>query len=162
MKTAYHKGVEVEIISAKGGRSQIVNGDGKLQKVRNGELSSAPKTESVPPAPAVVSTGEKTVAKAKAKKAPNDKRLVQADLSKYTVTKGVDSLKGKRAVDIGDDAAKKLRGIPLDEAYRIVSKAVEVPQTELKAKYEKLNPGMQRMNLGNRLRAALNGAKASA
>ena len=60
----------------------------------------------------------------------------------------------------GDDTALSLA---MFEPARVIAIAENVlpniKKGELKAKYKKLNPGMQRMNAGNRIRAALkNGA----
>lgn len=74
--------------------------------------------------------------------------------SGYETTKAED---GRRLVDCGDDVATQLRGLDLDGVYRAVAKAIGTPEKELRAKYSHLNPGMQRMNLGNRLRGAANG-----
>jgi hypothetical protein len=55
--------------------------------------------------------------------------------------------------DIGDPVAELLRKATcLDEAYRITAEAACIPVDELRAKYGHLNPGQQRMNLGNKLR----------
>ena len=55
--------------------------------------------------------------------------------------------------DVGDPVAVKLRSCKdLPATYKVASKYLRVPVTELVAKYEHLNPGGQRMNLGNRMR----------
>jgi hypothetical protein len=78
------------------------------------------------------------------------------DCSKYkAVSKGVKSVGGHATLDNGDELAKSLRGAELDDVYKQASKILRVPQTELRAKYAKLNVGMQRMNLGNRMRSAM-------
>ena len=64
----------------------------------------------------------------------------------------------KRALDCGDEVAAKLRAMTIDEVYAFAAKLVDVKPTVLKAKYEGLNVGMQRMNLGNMIRKALRGA----
>lgn len=69
---------------------------------------------------------------------------------------GVKTSGGNKAVDCSDDVAKKLRGATLKDAYEFAAKACEVSVGTLKAKYGKLNIGMQRMNLGNRVRGILN------
>lgn len=61
---------------------------------------------------------------------------------------------GNATMDNGDATAKKLRGVALDDVYAEASKILGESQAALKAKYAHLNPGMQRMNLGNRMRAA--------
>lgn len=71
---------------------------------------------------------------------------------------------GNKTVDCGDKLSDQLRGLDLeavyDKAVTVLNKALEgdeKPHTKnsLKAKYGKLNVGMQRMNLGNRMRAIL-------
>jgi hypothetical protein len=79
----------------------------------------------------------------------------KVDLSHYTP---VVSASGNSSLDNGDDVATKLRGKDLNEVYSIVAKTVGEPIKALKAKYEHLNVGMQRMNLGNKYRGALNEA----
>jgi hypothetical protein len=64
-------------------------------------------------------------------------------------------MKKEGLTDIGDVVAEKLRNKTLDEAYAIAAEFVKIPENELRAKYVKLNPGQQRMNLGNRMRGWL-------
>lgn len=81
---------------------------------------------------------------------------------KYDCSKYVRKVNGKANVsaggnatmDNGDELAKKLRGVELDDVYAAASKVLGESQAALRAKYAHLNPGMQRMNLGNRMRAA--------
>jgi len=55
--------------------------------------------------------------------------------------------------DRGDEIAVMLRvADSLDDLYAIAAKYLGVTEKELRAKYGKLNPGMQRMNCGNRMR----------
>ncbi len=61
---------------------------------------------------------------------------------------------GHVSVHCGDDTAKKLLGKDLDTVYALASKALKEPEASLRKKYAHLNVGMQRMNLGNRIRAA--------
>jgi hypothetical protein len=61
---------------------------------------------------------------------------------------------GNPSVDSGDKIAIRLRGKTLDEVYKEAAEALGETQKELKAKYAHLNIGMQRMSLGNRIRAA--------
>ncbi len=97
----------------------------------------------------------KAKAKAKAKpKTPAGDRLVPADLSKYHKDTVKKTAGGHPSVDSNDKLAVKLRGLTLDEVYSEASKVLNEPVKALKAKYEHLNAGMQRMNLGNRMRAA--------
>jgi hypothetical protein len=62
---------------------------------------------------------------------------------------------GRPYVDIDDEVANMLRGKTLPQIYHIVAKKLKVTEESLTAKYTHLNIGMQRMNLGNRLRKAL-------
>ena len=84
-------------------------------------------------------------------------------LRKYAPTYRKDKEKktsgGHISVDCGDELAAKLRGKSLDEVYTFAAKALGEPEADLRKKYGKLNLGQQRMNLGNRVRATLKGAK---
>lgn len=61
---------------------------------------------------------------------------------------------GNATMDNGDALAKKLRGAALEDVYAEAAKILNESVSALQAKYKHLNPGMQRMNLGNRMRAA--------
>jgi hypothetical protein len=54
--------------------------------------------------------------------------------------------------DIGDDIAHLLRGKDLDECYTTAARFLREPEDGLRTKYGHLNPGQQRMNLGNKMR----------
>lgn len=73
------------------------------------------------------------------------------DISKYDRVK---TPKGSVSFDCGDAIAKKYRGADLSDLYDAVAKRKDVSVRSLKEKYGKLNIGMQRMTLGNILRAA--------
>lgn len=75
------------------------------------------------------------------------------DISGYSKVKNAS---GHTSFDNGDTIAEKLRGKTLDEVYAQASKQLKVTEKELRAKYKHLNAGMQRMNLGNRLRKVIN------
>jgi hypothetical protein len=64
------------------------------------------------------------------------------------------TVNGNPSIDNNDKVAQRLRGQTLDTVYELCAKACEVTVKELKAKYGHLNLGMQRMNLGNKIRAA--------
>lgn len=117
-------------------------------------MNDEPKQDEATTAPA---PKVKKVAKPKAKKSGHIKpskgeRLVPANLKKY---QSVKSAKGNASYDNGDHVAKMLRGKTLDDAYAIVAKATKEAESGLKKRFKHLNLGMQRMNLGNVLRAAL-------
>lgn len=87
-----------------------------------------------------------------------DKVALHPDLERYKTGKTED---GRRTLDIGDATAKRLRGLDLDAVYKAAGKALGETEKDLRARYRHLNPGMQRMNLGNRMRAAAKAAKGS-
>lgn len=62
---------------------------------------------------------------------------------------------GKRTKNCGDDIAQALDGFTLEEVQSVASKMRDIPVKELAAKYEHLNIGQQRMNLGNLIRGAV-------
>ncbi len=78
---------------------------------------------------------------------------IQADLSYYKIGEA-NTATGRKTSDIGDATAELLRGKTLDEVYRLAAKKLGVDEQALRARYAKLNPGMVRMNLGNRMRHA--------
>lgn len=99
-------------------------------------------------------------AKAAAKKAEAgdegvDTRTVPADLSKYAKDTETKTANGNPSIHCNDKVANLLLGKSLDEAYKIAAKTLKETEKDLRAKYEHLNVGMQRMNLGNRLRKAV-------
>ena len=83
------------------------------------------------------------------------------DLTKYKRTEDVRTKAGRASLDNDDSVAQYLRGKDLENLYGFVSKHVstlrdsEIPVDQLKDRYKHLNPGMQRMNLGNLLRGAM-------
>ena len=77
--------------------------------------------------------------------------------SRYTRHADVKTASGAASIDNGDEVAEMLRGMDLDATYAKASKVLELPEADLRAKYAHLNLGMQRMNLGNRIRGVLNG-----
>lgn len=60
---------------------------------------------------------------------------------------------GKVNVDCGDQLAAELRTLTLPETYAKAAVALNTTEEALVEKYKHLNPGQQRMCLGNRLRA---------
>lgn len=123
---------------------------------------SEPKKKTPPPPPEAKpkqaeqpakQAKEKTVAKAKAK-AKNAKgtRTIAGkavDLSNYNKVKAPG---GGVSYNNGDSIAKKLEGKSLDDTYKLAAQITKVPEKDLRSKYSKLNPGMQRMTLGNMIR----------
>lgn len=119
------------------------------------KAAKAPAKKAAKPAKAA-----KKPAKKAAKKADGDKVTGPAVLRKYAPDYNHDKEKktagGHVSVDCADAIATKLRGKSLDDVYAFAAKALDEPEKELRAKYKHLNVGMQRMNLGNRVRAAVN------
>ena len=81
------------------------------------------------------------------------------DLSEYVAVK---SAGGNSSLDNGDKLAKDLRGLDIEEVYKRATKVLGREEVDaLRKRYAKLNVGMQRMNMGNRMRAALRSDKAA-
>ena len=85
-----------------------------------------------------------------------EKRSAAATLrkyrSKYVHTDGYAGL----SINNGDDVADTLKMCEPDRVVRIAEKVLpNVKSGDLAKRYAKLNPGMRRMNCGNRIRAAL-------
>lgn len=129
-----------------------------------GTEAEAPKPKAKKTAPKKVAA-KKVAAKKVAKKvAPKNingevtmKDQLKAHSENYTKHKMED---GRTVIDNGDEVAEALRGMDLEEVYKYAAKTLKQPLAELKAKYEHLNKGQQRMNLGNRLRKAVRDAAA--
>jgi len=66
---------------------------------------------------------------------------------------------GRHTFDINDCIAKTLRGRPIDIVREMASPYLKSSTQELEDKYCHLNPGLQRMSIGNRLRAILRNNK---
>lgn len=62
---------------------------------------------------------------------------------------------GKKSLSNGDTIAKALEGKTAEEVLQIADSLLGLPSGTLQSQYARLNPGQQRMNAGNRLRAAL-------
>lgn len=75
----------------------------------------------------------------------------QYDPNRYVKTK---SLNGNYTLNNGDLIAREWAALTLEEIYDVSSIALGENVEVLKAKYNHLNVGMQRMCLGNRVRAA--------
>ena len=76
--------------------------------------------------------------------------------ARYVKHPEVKTASGASAIDNGDPVAEQLRGKSLDEVYTIAAKACEVEEAVLRARYQHLNLGFQRMNLGNKIRGVVN------
>jgi hypothetical protein len=114
-------------------------------------FAQAAKANATPEAP--VKKARAAARTPRARKPISERRngVIHAEyLPKYQAYKRAD---GKTSLDNGDGVASTLRAVALEQVYKITAKEVGESVEALKAKYGHLNPGMQRMNLGNRLRA---------
>lgn len=103
----------------------------------------------------------KKARKAKTPKTSAFRRCKAAEFRHYAKYAKTVTVNGNASADNNDSVSQKLRGSELDDVYSAASKALKVPVTQLKARYAKLNVGMQRMNLGNRIRGAQAAAEAA-
>jgi hypothetical protein len=94
---------------------------------------------------------------AKAAKTGDSLSALKEAAPDYKVDKEKRTAGGNASIDSDDEVAKKLRGKPIEDVYAAAAKALAPDETvaSLKKRYGHLNLGMQRMNLGNRLRGAL-------
>lgn len=81
-----------------------------------------------------------------------EKTVVRPNTESYTKTR---TASGNTSLHNGDPVASKLVELLLDEVYAVASKLLGVDVDTLVEKYKHLNLGMQRMNLGNRIRGAV-------
>jgi hypothetical protein len=150
---------QVEIVSVNGGWTKIrAIGQQKIINVRNGELTGHTEITKATPV-----TAELVIAKAQAtarvKMDINERKNGKVDplyLPQYTAyaIQLADGTK-KRSIDKGDTVAVALRKLTLDAVYATASSATGISQVGLRDRFAHLNPGMQRMNLGNMIRKAM-------
>lgn len=178
-------GQQVEIVAINGGWTTVQTMDAATRefKVRNGALSGHTtlsdavaelvsnkaerarivrtyKADGTGPV-AAAKAAQKVIAKAsaRAKMDINERKNGKVDplyLPQYTAytTQMADGTK-KRSIDKGDGVALALRKLTLDAVYAKASSATGISQVGLRDRFAHLNPGMQRMNLGNMIRKAL-------
>jgi hypothetical protein len=58
----------------------------------------------------------------------------------------------KRSIDKGDDVALRMRALDLDGVYEYAAEVTGASLGHLRDRFAHLNPGMQRMSLGNMVR----------
>lgn len=119
---------------------------------KNKGFKAAPKAKKA----AKVKPAPKKAKTTKARKATQGKgpSVLKTYGKQYARPKGVKTAAGNQVVDSGDKTAKELRGKTLEQVYARASQVLKESVPALKSKYKHLNDGMQRMNLGNRIRAA--------
>ena len=87
------------------------------------------------------------------KQTEEGKTVIRPNTETYTKTR---SASGSISFHTGDLVAQALAGLSIDEVKDL---AVQVMDDDtMPTKYDHLNPGQQRMNLGNRMRGAINKA----
>lgn len=162
MSTTFKKGQAIkvkgekgscEFVQRKGGWVTYLNASGTTKKARIAAVSGGSASPSKKAGKAKPATNGSTAKIVKA----------TADLSHYV--RGADStVAGNRTLDCGDSIAAELRGMEIGDVYDAAAKAmneadlgegtIKATKTALLKRYGKLNLGMQRMNLGNRIRKA--------
>lgn len=150
---------QVEILSVSGGWTTVRDQAGAEKKVRNSALTE--------PVEITAPTTAK-LAKAKAEKAPKAPRAKKPLTERlngvveslylqfyqgYTTTRK-DGTK-VRSMDKGDSVAQSLRGLSIEDVYKQAAKITHIGVADLTSRFGHLNPGMQRMNLGNMIRKAM-------
>ena len=159
---------QVQVISTNGGWTSIRAQDGAERKVRNGEL-----TEPVALTGEVAKLAERKAAKvAKTPKAPktpkarrepmplSERKNGKVDALYLQFYQKVKAQRGDRVVrtmDNGDLVAQKMRDLTLQQVYTHAAKVLSTSERALRERFEHLNLGMQRMNLGNMVRRAMKG-----
>lgn len=123
----------------------------KLGKKKPAAKKAAPKKTAKP------AKAKKAKGAAKEPKGPGALKEYAPNYVKDTEHK---TPSGNTSVHCGDDVAKKLLGKELDDVYALAAKTLkavdpDVTEKSLRAKYGHLNVGMQRMNLGNRIRGVV-------
>jgi len=153
-------GAQYPMISRTGGWTTLQGPTGSL-KVRNGDVTKlVPVSAAASTAASMIKsvtftpdTKPAAADKPAREKMPIDQRkngIVPAVyLPRYFKNKKAD---GSTCLDNGDSVAAHLRGLELGEVYELVADKLGCSEKELMARYGHLNPGQQRMNLGNRLR----------
>lgn len=168
-KIGYFNGRECDIISRNGGWTEILDHDGKRRKVRNGEVKLEAPKEAAPKPVSYNTSNPLGRALKKAAVTEADYNIPRSSGSPVLVKDGlpvpplsatiaapkVEAPKVKRQPHNGDEVGRMLEGATLAEVYLKASHLLRVTEAELLVKYGHLNPGQQRMNLGNRMRGYL-------
>ncbi len=84
---------------------------------------------------------------------PTHERPVSRETAAVSVPRETAPKPAKSPVATGDDLAIVLAGHGLDVIYSAAAVVLSTDESELRQRYAHLNPGQQRMNLGNRIRS---------
>lgn len=150
---------QVEIIAVNGGWTTIhtLGADTQERKVRNGALSGHTTLSDTVAEMAMTKAAAKPAVSVEAVQEGRKNGVVFAGyLPQYEAyaAKRADGTT-KRSIDKGDYVAMTLRTMDLLSVYAAVSNATGTSMADLRERFGHLNPGMQRMNLGNMFRRAL-------
>lgn len=165
-------GARGTVVSQDGDKVTYLREDGSTSTVKVDSLMDVTKWEAQQAKAAKKAAKDKEDAERKAARAATRRERQKSDKAGYVVSgvleykpdryiprDGIKTAAGNKIKDIGDEAADEMAGKSFSEMVAIVARATGRTKSELEAKYANRNPGMQRMTLGNILRAA-NRAKA--
>lgn len=156
------------LLGVNGAWKRYMDKDGLLRRARDVIVAERTKPSPVERIAAAVvedkATGSKRARPAKSAEEKVARRCKTSAFRRFETYERVKTAAGSVSFDNGDKVARTLRGLDLDAAYDAVARAlrdsgdfdsIAAAEEMLRAKYKRLNPGMQRMNLGNRLRGAI-------
>lgn len=165
--TLIKTGEQVEIVAVNGGWTtiQTLGADTREMKVRNGALGEATKLSHQTAELAMKKAEKARAAKTpKAPRAPRAKKPLAERLNGvveplylqfYQPYKIERNGEVRRSMDKGDAVALQLREMDHEGMYRHAAHVTGLGVRDLKSRFEHLNPGMQRMNLGNMIRRVM-------
>lgn len=122
------------------------------------EVVQPPETPAAPKAKKEKKEKPVAVKKAKKPKVESGSIIDSATRKSYTRS-DVKTASGARSISNGDDVAGALNGLSEEQLQKV---AKRLGAEEAWAKWKTLNPGMKRMNLGNKLRAQIKAGDATA
>ena len=114
------------------------------------QASTAAKKKAAPPAKAKVAA--KKAAPPKPRTEATGIRTIGGKAVNLDNYEKVKAPGGGTSYHNGDAVAEKLAGKSLEDVYAFAAKTLKEDVKALQKKYEHLNVGMQRMNVGNKLR----------
>lgn len=146
-------GRPVQVLAVNRGWVKIRQHDKKELSVRSTEIQNVRQSEELPKK--VVREKKEIDINARKNGVVDSLYLPQYQSTRLTRKDGT----LKRALDCGDEVAAKLRALDIDEVYDFAARLCKVSEKGLRDKYDHLNVGMQRMNLGNMIRKAMRGGE---
>jgi len=163
MRTANVMGYgEVEILSRKSGWVTFKDKEGVTRKARSSKILGPERAEGNDTGRKGAKKRRKTVVDLTGSK-PSGRRIGSNPIVHFDRYQSHKTAGGNISYDCGDPIAVKLRDMSLDEVYRECARVLKNSGREkgtigeiekgLRERYGHLNAGMQRMNLGNKIRA---------